>query len=222
MAKIRVLLVDDHAILREGIRALLAYQEDFTVVGEAANGAEAVALVGKLQPAIVLMDIAMDRMNGLEATRLICAQSPQTRVLVLSQHEDRQYVVPLLQAGAAGYLLKRALGQDLLTALRAVARGEVYLDPRVSGVLIDEIRLREAEGQTEQAELTEREREILALLVEGLSNSQIAERIHLSENTVKKHLRSILEKLHVSNRGEAAVYAAREGLGSAGKAKPGR
>lgn len=213
MAKnIRVMLVDDHAILREGIRAMLAYHDDFVVVGEAPNGAEALALVGELQPDVVLMDIAMEKMNGLEATRLISQKYPHTRVLVLSQHDDRQYVLPLLQAGASGYLLKRALGNDLINALHTVARGEVYLDPNVSGILIDEIRQRDAQGQTAQEDLTEREQEILVLVVEGLSNNQIAERVHLSENTVKKHLRSILEKLHLSNRVEAAVYAVREGL----------
>ena len=212
MARIRVMLVDDHAILREGIRALLAYHEDFIVVGEAPNGAEGVARIGELQPDVVLMDIAMEKMNGLEATRLITQKYPRARVLVLSQHEDRQYVLPILQAGAAGYLLKRALGNDLINALHTVARGEVYLDPSVSGLLIDEIRQRDAQGQTTQEDLTKREQEILVLIVEGLSNSQIAERVHISENTVKKHLGSILEKLHLNNRVEAAVYAVREGL----------
>jgi len=212
MSEIRVFLVDDHAILRAGIKALLTYHDDISVVGEAQDGIEAVARVGELQPDVVLMDIAMEKMNGLEATRLICRDYPRTRVLVLSQHEDRQYVLPLLQAGAAGYLLKRALGTELISALRAVARGETYLDPSVGSILVDEIRHRDAQAQAEHEELTEREQEVLVLLVEGLSNNQIAERIHLSENTVKKHLRSILEKLHLSNRVEAAVYAVREGL----------
>lgn len=212
MNKIRVLLVDDHTILREGIRSMLADHEEFQVVGEAQDGLEALTRVDELQPDVALMDFAMAKMNGLEATRLICQKYPRTRVLVLSQYEERQYVLPLLQAGAAGYLLKRALGSDLIHALHTVARGEVYLDPSVSGILIEEIRQRDAQGQTAHADLSEREQEILVLLVEGLSNNQIAERVHLSENTVKKHLRSILEKLHLNNRVEAAVYAVREGL----------
>lgn len=212
MNKIRVLLVDDHAILREGIRSMLADHDEIQVVGEAQDGLEALARVGELRPDVALMDFAMAKMNGLEATRLICQKYPRTRVLVLSQYEERQYVLPLLQAGAAGYLLKRALGSDLINALQTVARGEVYLDSNVSSILIEELRHRETQGQVSPEELSEREQEVLALLVEGLSNSQIAERIHLSENTVKKYLRSILEKLHLNNRVEAAVYAVREGL----------
>ena len=212
MNEIRVLLVDDHAILREGIRSMLADHDEFQVVGEAQDGLEALAQVGELRPDVALMDFAMAKMNGLEATRLISQKYPRTRVLVLSQYEERQYVLPLLQAGAAGYLLKRALGSDLINALHTVARGEVYLDSNVSSILIEELRHRETQGQVSPEELSEREQEVLALLVEGLSNSQIAERIHLSENTVKKYLRSILEKLHLNNRVEAAVYAVREGL----------
>lgn len=212
MAKIRVMLVDDHAILREGIRALLALHDEFEVVGEASNGAEAVEKVEEVEPDVILMDIAMEKMNGLAATRLISKKYPHMRILVLSQHEDRQYVLPLLQAGAAGYLLKRALGNDLIDALHTVADGEIYLDSGVRGILLDEIRQQHAQGEGRQVELTERERDVLALLVEGLSNSQIAEQIHISENTVKKHLGSIQEKLHLNNRVEVAVYAVREGL----------
>lgn len=212
MNKIRVLLVDDHAILREGIRSMLADHDEFQVVGEAQDGLEALARVGELQPDVALMDFAMAKMNGLEATRRISQKYPRTRVLVLSQYEERQYVLPLLQAGAAGYLLKRALGSDLIHALHTVARGEVYLDSNVSSILVEELRHRETQGQVCPEELNEREQEVLGLLVEGLSNSQIAERMHLSENTVKKYLRSILEKLHLNNRVEAAVYAIREGL----------
>lgn len=211
MSKIRVMLVDDHAILREGIRAMLALHDEFEVVGEAANGAEAMEKMEVLQPDVVLMDIAMEKMNGLEATRLISQKYPRTSVLVLSQHDDRQYVLPLLQAGAAGYLLKRALGNVLIDAIRTVASGETYLDSSVRSVLFEEIRHQHVQG-AKQANLTEREQDVLVLLVEGLSNSQIAERIHISENTVKKHLGSIQEKLHLNNRVEVAVYAVREGL----------
>ena len=140
MNKIRVLLVDDHAILREGLRALLSFQSDIEVIGEATNGEEAIQRVGELKPDIILMDIAMPGINGLEATQHICRQYPNSRVIILSQHEDRQYVVPLLQAGASGYILKRAIGEDLYSAIRKVYLGETYLDPALNTVIIDEIR----------------------------------------------------------------------------------
>lgn len=212
MTEIRVILVDDHKILREGIQAMLAFIDDIQVVGEARDGAEAVRLVGEQQPDVVLMDIAMEKMNGLEATRQITQKYPEVAVLVLSQHEERQYVLPIFQAGAAGYLLKRTLGKDLINAIRHVARGEVYLDTNIGNILVEEIRQRETNRRASTAELSERELQVLKYVVEGLSNNEIAERIHISENTVKKHLGSILEKLSLSNRVEVAVYAVREGL----------
>ena len=139
MPEIRVLIVDDHAILREGIRSLLHYETEILVVGEASDGAEALKLIGALRPDVVLMDIAMPGMGGLEATRLVRQKYPQTRVLVLSQHDERQYVVPLLQAGASGYLVKRALGEDLITAIRKVYAGEAFLDPSVSAIVVEEM-----------------------------------------------------------------------------------
>lgn len=212
MTEIRVILVDDHKILREGIQAMLAFIDEIQVVGEARDGAEAVRLVGEQQPDVVLMDIAMEKMNGLEATRQITQKYPEVAVLVLSQHEERQYVLPIFQAGAAGYLLKRTLGKDLINAIRHVARGEVYLDTNIGNILVEEIRQRETNRRASTAELSERELQVLKYVVEGLSNNEIAERIHISENTVKKHLGSILEKLSLSNRVEVAVYAVREGL----------
>ncbi|MBI3915272.1 MAG: response regulator transcription factor [Chloroflexi bacterium] len=165
MPKIRVILVDDHAILREGLRALLSYYDDVQVVGEAQDGTESVNRTEELQPDIVLMDIAMPGMNGLEATRLIREKFPQTRVLILTQHEDPQYVLPLLQAGASGFVPKRALGTDLINALRVVARGETFLYPTAATTVVEEIRRRHEDAATAPESLTHRELEILKHIV---------------------------------------------------------
>jgi DNA-binding NarL/FixJ family response regulator len=212
MDKIRVLLVDDHAILREGLRALLSYYDDVEVVGEARDGQEAAVSVKKLQPNVVLMDIAMPRMNGLEATRLIHQQYPHTRVLVLTQHEDRQYVLPLLQAGASGYILKRALGTDLVAAVRAVARGETYLYPSVTSVVVEEVH-HQAEGETVMVEpLTLREREVLRHIVAGKTNSRIANALCLSVKTVEWHRANLMSKLGVHSVADLVRYALQHGL----------
>ena len=205
MPEIRLLLVDDHAILSAGLRALLGYYDDIEIVGEARDGTEAVELVGELRPDVVLMDIAMPGLNGIEATRLIRQQYPHTRVLVLSQHGERQYVLAVLQAGASGYILKRALGSDLLKALRAVARGETYLHPEVSAVLVESVR---CPGET----LTPREKEILAHIVHGESNPQIAASLSLSIKTVEWHRSNLMSKLNVHNAAELVRTALQRGL----------
>jgi DNA-binding NarL/FixJ family response regulator len=203
--KIRLLLADDHAILSAGLRALLGYYDDMEIVGEASNGTEAVELVAELRPDVVLMDIAMPGLNGVEATRLIREQYPHTRVLVLSQHGERQYVLAVLQAGASGYILKRALGSDLLEALRTVAGGETYLHPEVSTVLVEEVRCPEEP-------LTPREAEILEHIVRGETNQQIAASLSLSTKTVEWHRTNLMSKLNAHNAAELVRIALERGL----------
>ena len=212
MGKIRVLLVDDHALMSEGLRALLNYYDDVDVVGDARDGVQAITQVGALQPDVVLMDVAMPGMNGIDATRVICEKYPQTRVLIVTQHDDRQYVVPLLQAGASGYILKRALGSDLITALRRAAKGEVYLDPAVSGVLVDELRHHAGAPKTGAEALTPREREILQHIVAGQTNAQIAAALFLSIKTVEWHRANLMNKLGVHSGSELVLRALRLGL----------
>ncbi|MGE5262518.1 MAG: response regulator [Acidobacteriota bacterium] len=207
MPKTRVLLVDDHAILREGLRALLSYYDDIQVVGEAADGAESVTRAGELQPDIILMDIAMPGMNGLEATREIRTRFPETRVLILTQHEDPQYVLPLLQAGASGFVSKRALGTDLITALRVVARGETFLYPTAATMVVEEIRRRREETAVSPDSLTPRELEILQHIVAGQTNAQIAADLSISIKTVEWHRSNLMSKLDVHSIADLVRYA---------------
>jgi DNA-binding NarL/FixJ family response regulator len=203
--EIRVLLADDHAILSAGLRALLDYYDDIEIVGDARDGTQAVQLAGELCPDVVLMDIAMPGLNGVEATRLIRQQYPHTQVLVLSQHGERQYVSAVLRAGASGYILKRALGSDLVEALRAVARGETYVHPEVSTVLVEEVR---SPGEP----LTPREKEILAHIVHGETNSRIAASLSLSVKTVEWHRSNLMGKLNVHSAAELVRIALERGL----------
>lgn len=205
MSEIRLLLVDDHAILTAGLHALLGYYDDIEIVGEARDGAAALELVRELRPDVVLMDIAMPGLNGIEATRIIRERYPHIRVLVLSQHGDRQYVLAVLKAGASGYILKRALGSDLLGALRAVAKGETYLHPEVSAVLVEEV-------QCPDEPLTLREKEILEHIVRGETNPQIAASLSLSVKTVEWHRSNLMSKLNVHNAAELVRTALEQGL----------
>ncbi len=209
---IRVLLVDDHTILRVGLRAFLRYHEDIRVIGEAQDGAEALMRVQDLHPDVILMDIAMPGMGGIEATHLVHERFPQTRVLILSQYSDPQYVLPLLRAGAAGYILKDALGTDLLTALRAVAKGETFLCPSVAKMLTEEIRQPGTSRPVSPETLTPREREILEHITTGQTSARIAQALSISVNTVEWHRANLMSKLGVHTVAELVRYALQHGV----------
>lgn len=210
MGKIRVLIVDDHAILREGMRSLLALQKDIEVVGEAADGAGALSKVAELSPDVALMDIAMPGMDGIEATRRITQTSPKTKVLVLTQHDNKEYIFSMLQAGAAGYVLKRAGGAEVIAAIRGVHEEGAFLPPRVA----KEVMTHYVRPTVEPSgpHLTEREKQVLTLLAENKSNREIADQLCLSVKTVMAHRANIMEKLGVHSRTELVKYAIRQGL----------
>jgi DNA-binding NarL/FixJ family response regulator len=209
---IRILLVDDHAILRDGLRALLSYYPDVEVVGEAGDGLQAIECVQRLSPDIVLMDIAMPGMNGLEATRHIRQHYPGTRVLVLTQYEDQQYVLPLLQAGVSGYVLKRALGADLINAVRTVASGESFLYPSVATTVLDQLRKSEQQARQEDKMLTPREQEILRRVASGETSRQIALALNVSAKTIEWHRGNLMSKLGLRSVAELVRYALEHGL----------
>ncbi len=214
MGRIRVLIADDHTILREGIRSLLKLYEDIEVVGEAADGNEAVEKVTLMTPDVVLMDIAMPGLGGLEATLEIRKRSPQTRILVLSQYDDPEYVFRLLKAGASGYVLKKAAGTELVSAIRAVSRGGSYLSPTVARPVIEGFLHGPEKTETEDAYdgLTDREKQVLKLVAEGHSNSDIARMLTLSIKTVMGHRANLMDKLGIHNRTELVKYAIRKKL----------
>lgn len=210
--KIRVLVVDDHTILRQGLRALLEDFGDVQVIGDAQNGEEALARIGELEPDIILMDIMMPGMNGLEATRVIRQKYPQVRVLILTQYEDRQLVLSLLQAGAAGYVLKKALGTDLVRGLRAVYNGQTYLDPGVATMVVDAA-CGARDGPAGPFEpLTSRECEILRYIAQGKSNVEIAAVLSLSPNTVVWHRANLMSKLGMHKATDLVRYAVQNGF----------
>lgn len=214
MAKIRVVIADDHAVVREGIKMILSREPDIEIVGEAANGREALDLVAKTRPHVVVMDISMPEMGGVEATRRVKEAYPKVNVLALTMHEDESYVFQLLKAGASGYVLKRGAAQDLVQAIRSAARGEAFLYPSVArSVLADYLKRVEAGEERHRFDgLTEREREILTLIAEGLSNQEIAQKLFISIKTVQTHRTHIMEKLDLHNRAQLVRYAIRKGL----------
>ena len=213
MEPITVVLADDHSVLREGMRSLLEQERDITVVGEAGNGHEAVAAVRALEPDIVLMDVVMPRLNGIEATKQIKRTNPTTAVLILSAYDDDRYVLGLLDAGAAGYLLKNATGQEVIQSIRSVHAGEAVLHPAVAARLLSRAARSSPRPMPMDSEepLTRRELEVLQLAAKGHSNKEIASDLVLSVPTVKAHLVNIFNKLGVGSRTEAVLYGLRMG-----------
>ena len=210
-ANVRVLIVDDHAIVRKGIRALLSEAGGFEVVGEAENGQAAVLLAQETQPDVILMDLLMPGVDGIEATRQITSRQPESRILVLTSFAADNKVFPAIKAGALGYLLKDSSPDELVRAIRQVQRGEPSLHPTIARKLLQEI-ARPTEREPAPEALTARELEVLQLIAQGLSNQEIADRISVSESTVRAHVSRILGKLHLASRTQAALYAVREGL----------
>jgi DNA-binding NarL/FixJ family response regulator len=206
---IRILLADDHSLVRQGFRAILSAQPDMQIVGEASNGREAVEQAQKLKPDVVVMDVAMPELNGIEATRRLIEVLPRARVLALSMHKDSVYVREILRAGARGYLLKDSVDADLIAAVRAVAKGEGWLSPSVSDAVLSDYR----KHVTAPLDLlTSREREVLQLIAEGKTNKEIAGELNLSVYTVDAHRGRIMEKLNLHSTGELVRFALRSGL----------
>jgi len=214
MHKIRVLVVDDHTIVRDGISALLALAGDIEVVGEAINGNEALKMATKLQPDVVLMDIAMPIMGGLEATRRISKELPNTKVLVVTQHDDKEYVFPVIESGASGLISKAGASSELATGIRAVHRGDSFLSPSVARLLVENYQ--QTAGDRVQLDpynqLPEREREILKLLAEGFSTQEIADMLIITRKTVEGHKTNLMAKLGIHNKIDLVKYALRRGI----------
>jgi two-component system response regulator NreC len=215
---VRLLLVDDHPIIRSGLRMLFQAEPSLTIVGEADSGAAAIAMVEKLHPDVVIMDVAMPGMNGIEATRRIKAASPETAVLALTMHEDEQYFFEMLNAGASGYIPKRAAPDDLVSAIKVVAEGNVFLYASLARFLIRDMADRaEAEPETGADVLTAREREVLTLIADGNTNREIADTLVISVKTVERHRENIMAKLDIHNRVELVRYAIKKGMIDASK-----
>ncbi|MDX1775966.1 MAG: response regulator transcription factor [Desulfobulbales bacterium] len=213
---IRVLIADDHKIMLAGLRSLLEKQTDFVVVGEAENGRKAVQLTLEKEPDVVVMDVSMPDLNGMEATIQIIESLPETKVVALSMHSDKRFVMGMLKAGASGYLLKDCASQELANAIHQVAGGKKYLSPEITGVVIDDVlqgvSSQEAAGASEK--LSAREREVLQLIAEGWSTKQIASHLYVSIKTIETHRRQIMRKLDLHNIADLTKYAIREGLTS--------
>ena len=211
----KVLLADDHRIVREGLKSLLQAQNDMEVVAEAGDGREAMEMAEEFGPDVVVMDVAMPHLNGIEATRRLMSDHPDTKVVALSMHSDRRYVAEALKAGASGYLLKDGAFDELADAIRTVMNNKVYLSPRIADVVVEDyVRHLPKAGPSAFAALTSREREVLQLLAEGKATKQAAAALHVSVKTVETHRRQIMEKLDLHSVAELTKYAIREGLTS--------
>jgi two-component system response regulator NreC len=214
MKKVRILLADDHTVMRAGLRALLERQPNLEVVGEGDNGRETVELAASLGPDVVVMDVAMPVLNGIEATKTIVTQRPATAVVVLSMHADESYVMRALKAGARGYLLKDSPAADLISAIQAVSQGKSFFSAKISRILAEDyVRALKKKGVADSYELlTVREREILHLLVEGKTNKEVATSLNISVYTVETHRGNILQKLNLHSLAELVLYAVRKGI----------
>ncbi|HEX9653059.1 MAG TPA: response regulator transcription factor [bacterium] len=211
--KIKILFADDHSVVRDGLRALFSSSPKFAIVGEAADGEQAIHLAAKCHPDILLLDITMPKVTGIEATRLIKKSHPDTKVLILTVHEEAEYIREIIMAGANGYVLKTADSKEIFAAVQAVAAGEQFFSPRVSKVIVDEF-LKNARPEKANLpprpsdnQLTKREQELVVLIGDGLSNKEIAQRLHISTYTVKSHVHNILEKLALHTRLQISNYA---------------
>jgi len=209
---IRIVLADDHAVLRSGLRALLNAEPDMLVVGEAGNGREAVDAVIRLKPDLVVMDLSMPVLGGLEATRQIRVLAPDVRVVVLTMHAEQQYILPVLQAGSVGFVLKQAADTELIAAIRSAHAGEAVLSPSAAIQLLDDYRRRALQDSRAADGLSEREREVLKLTAEGYSAQEIAERLIISAKTVDTYRQRIMDKLDIHHRSQLIQYALRKGL----------
>ena len=214
MPPTRVLIADDHPLIRSGLRALLGREREFEVVGEAADGYQALELVEQLKPDVVMLDVSMPRLNGIDVAKKISATTPSTRIIIVSIHSDESYVLRALKAGAKGYLLKASPEGDILNAVRAVAAGQAYLSPEMSRLLVEEyVREMRSRGVEDSYDLLSiREKEILQLLASVTSNREIAEMIHVSVATVETHRTNIFQKLGIHSLPELILYAVRKGL----------
>ena len=215
MDKIKLLIVDDHAVVRQGLRGFLQLTEEFEVVAEGANGLEAVSLAQELQPDVVLMDLIMPEMDGIEATRRIKLANPDMKVLILSSFGDENNVLPAIQAGALGYILKDIDPEELADAIRKTAQGKTQLDPEIANLLISHMQndsKDDKQANQKLSELTSREVEVLIQIGRGLSNKEIASELSISQMTVKTHVSNLLSKLHLADRTQAAIFSIRQGL----------
>ncbi len=209
---ITVMLVDDHQLVRQGVRSFLDKQPDITVVGEAASGEEALRMAAQCVPDVVMMDLVMPEMDGVETTRRLKQITPGSQVIILTSYHDDEHIFPAIRAGALSYILKDVGASELADIVRKAARNEAVMHPHVAARVMQELRAGPRSGDQFNSDLSEREMEVLRLIAEGANNTEIAERLVISEHTVKRHVSNILSKLHLADRTQAAVYAWREGV----------